>query len=178
LNLSSKLFVRQIHNESRGSSKSKKTYLVRQGYRSRKTKGWAANTIFELADDIVIAKLLERGVTPTRACYLAELKQSPIYSAGTVIAGFAQDFPGAVSNKLKALGKPVDFGPSDWRPRFLIRYGLEVDKFTFQEDLREFYSKDWTEADISAAIILDLKRLAEQIVDRAGKPLWTATEVE
>jgi hypothetical protein len=96
-------------------------------------------------------------------------------TAAVFILGFAQKCTGVIDNPLGlATGKPITFGPTQQLRRFLISYGTEV---TFQNDIGEFYAKKW-DADLSAAIVFDLKRMADHLCERAGRPLWKVVEAD
>lgn len=106
---------------------------------------------------------------------LANAKNAAIF-----ILGHAQECEGAIHNPNNLTmrpKRPINFGPTTLY-RFMISYGTDTDaEVSFQNDIGEFYSKNW-KVDLSAAIVFDLARLAEQLCARAGRPLWTALEVK
>lgn len=142
----------------------------RAGYLPKTRKGMARFEIETTADMLAKGKLAERGIPPSTSTRIAK-------SAATLMMLFAQDCPGAIDDTTgRAIEKPIKFLPAS-RKRFLLAYGKTENKFWFENDLTSFYAKK-LDADLTAAIVLDLQRLAETLCARAGRPLWKAVEVD
>lgn len=143
--------------------------LRRHGYLPKTSKGMTRFKIKEAAGLLVMGKLAERGIPPSTSTEVAN-------SAAALIMLFAQDCSGAIHDpENRARGeKPIKYLRLT-RRRFLVAYGKSENEFSFENDLTTFYAGK-SDADLTAAIVLDLQRLAETLCARAGTPLWCVVE--
>jgi hypothetical protein len=144
--------------------------LRRHGYLPKTPKGMTRFKLDGAASLLVTGKMTERGIPPSTSTDIAK-------SAGVLILLFAQDVPGAIADpeNLARGEKPIKYPPG-MRKRFLIAYGKSKNEFSFENDLTAFYGGKG--ADLTAAIVLDLQRLAETLCERAGRPLWHVVEAD
>jgi hypothetical protein len=99
---------------------------------------------------------------------------------------FAFDIPGAVAdpNGLAGGTKPFEVAPDFRLQRFFIQFGLGDKKImTFSDDLNAFFDHrdhggKYDDNLMSAAIVLDLRRLAELLCTKVGRPLWEVVQIE
>lgn len=146
--------------------------LRRHGYLPKTPKGMTRFKIDGAAGLLVTGKLAERGIPPSTSADIAK-------SAGVLILLFAQNVSGAVHDpESRAIHEaaPLPYPPG-MRRRFLIAYGKSKNKFSFENDLTAFYAGK-SDADLTAAIVLDLQRLAETLCERAGRPLWHVVDAD
>jgi hypothetical protein len=145
--------------------------LRRHGYLPKTPKGMTRFKIDGSAGLLVTGKLAERGIPPSTSTGIAK-------SAGVLILLFAQDVSGAIADpeNLAQGEKPIKY-QTGMRKRFLIAYGKSKNEFIFENDLTAFYAGKGA-ADLTAAIVLDLQRLAETLCERPGRPLWKVVEVD
>ena len=59
--------------------------------------------------------------------------------------------------------------------RFLVQWGVHKQDYTFTNALDVFYEQK-RRPDLSAAIVIDLTRLADHLVKAAGRPLATLAD--
>jgi hypothetical protein len=140
-----------------------------QGYADTTSRdNWTRHSLLQTAAFLVQGELFKRGIPPrvSRICAKAAAPQ---------ILMWAQKNPRAIASGksskprgmwLKGKGKPQ---------RFLIQWGVRRKDYAFANDLNAFYRRNPSQ-DQSAAIVIDLTRLANHLVTAAGRPLATVRE--
>jgi len=143
----------------------------RHGHLKKMADGWTRYTIKSgLSELLVLQALSDRGVPPATVKAIA----TSAASAAVAIAAWAQQCPGAVVDSHLADELPIKTAPDFLsRNRYLVWDGI---KASFQKDLSTFFDSGSIPAETrAAAVILDLKSLAETLVQRAGA-LWTVVQ--
>jgi hypothetical protein len=146
----------------------------RAGYADGSDGGWVRANPYALAQSLVMQALAERGVPPATAHPIAK-------SASTLIILRVFSLPGAVDDPAD-IARGEEPVKADWEARtlrYLVVTGKEQNRFCHTADVRSFFEDPPLEdADLAAVIVLDLWRLAELLLRRAGKPLTRAVAVE
>lgn len=146
----------------------------RAGYAEGSEGGWVRANPYALARSLVMQVLADRGVPPATAHPIAK-------SASTLIILRAFSLPGAVSDPedLAHGEEPLKASRDARTLRYLIVSGKDQPRFHHIADVRGFFEDQPIEDEIAAAVIvLDLWRLADQLLRRAGKPLTHVVAVE
>lgn len=119
---------------------------------------WTRHSLPQTAALLIQGSLFKRGIPPrvSRICAKAAAQQ---------VLMWAQKNPRA--------SKPRGMWVRKSKPqRFLLQWGIHKRCYEFTTDLNRFYQRK-RRHDLSAAIVIDLARLADQLVTLAGRPLAT-----
>lgn len=146
----------------------------RAGYAEGSEGGWVRANPYALAQSLVVQVLSDRGVPPATAYPIAK-------SAATLIILRAFSLPGAVDDpeNLARGEEPLKSTEEARKQRYLIVSGKEQPRFHHTADVRGFFEGQPIEdTTATAVIVLDLWRLADQLLRRAGKPLTQVVAVE
>jgi hypothetical protein len=125
---------------------------------------WTRHSLRQTAALLVQGELFKRGIPP-RVSYVGAK------AAAHQILMWAQMNPRATAGKgikprgawVKGKGKPQ---------RYFVQWGVRKSEYAFTSDLNAVYRRKRGN-DLSAAIIVDLMRLADHLVKAAGRPLAT-----
>jgi hypothetical protein len=140
--------------------------LRRHGYLPQAAKGWTRHSVDDVAKLLLMGVLDKLGLPPSGSSVIAEAhhdkhKQSTAELIGAVACNnpCAICDPEGLAHQVKLLDLEI--------PRYLVV--REIEGFSFEGSLQSIEKR----SDSAAAIVVELPRLAELIVERAGKPLVT-----
>ena len=147
-----------------GMSEAQQRNHRRHGYLPKTNQGWSRFTPVELAELLVMQQLAGRGLSPAGAMPILKAMQSS--PAAALVSYWARSTPGAINPHPDHVDELEDPDPPPAHtPRYFVFDGVDSKVVSSLDQTFEHTS------DQVAAIVIDLKALGAQLVDRAG-PLW------
>ena len=138
-----------------------------QGHLESMSSGrWTRHTLLQTAALLVQGELFRRGIPPrvSRNCARAAAPQILIWAHRYSGVRGGRKYPKAGTTKPKGQLK-----------RFLVQWGPRQKNYAFATSLDAFYRVK-SRQNLSAAIIIDLRRMAEHLVTAAGRSLARVKE--
>jgi hypothetical protein len=144
--------------------------LRRHGYLPS-GKGWMRFSLKEAARLLIIESCRKSGIPPATGSLAASVPRATDF-----LLAFAAEMRGAIDGAalLPAHKLPLRL-PRDQQRRFLAVHGTGETDYIFTGDLKKLW---FSETEIGAFVVVDLKALAGKLVDGAGRPLVIIKERE
>ena len=167
-------FQRETFGASRsaeitGMSTMQQRNMRRLGHDTKAASGHERRDARGLAKLRVMMVLSEFGFPPAAVSEIAD-------SASAIVVTWAAQDPKAVSDDGGiAKGEPPHPMPNGAFPRYLVWAGKTV---LWPVDIGLFYSEQEAASGLTAAVVLDLRKLGSELIERAGVPLWRVVEIE
>jgi hypothetical protein len=135
-----------------------------QGYSNAASgERWTRHSLLQTAALLVQGELFRRGIPPrvSRICAKVAAPQILMWAQRNPRASASNKDSKPLGMWLKGKSKPQ---------RFLIQWGVRRKDYAFVSDLNAFYRRNPSH-DRSAAIVIDLSRMAKHLVTAAGRSL-------
>lgn len=140
--------------------------LRRLSHDAKSAAGWERRDVYGLARLLTMKTLSDFGVPPSASGDIAD-------SASAIISAWAASCPGAVHDPENlSKGEPPVHMPE--RLPSWLTWSQQDQSFAF--DVALTFS-DYLTAP-PAIVVLNLRRLASTLIERANRPLWRVVEIE
>jgi hypothetical protein len=134
---------------------------------------WKRYTLSELAQLAIISQLKQLGLPPASCTSLPNVSDRRKRSAAVIVTAWLKSDPRAMDAAAQQIGKmPVKHRRNP--PRFLVvcqRTSGPPQVVQFAQDLQGIFH-----GTTLGAVVIDLRAIARQIIDRSGRPLVRLAE--